>query len=262
MPCQLGWATGAVLQPMAVPQHVCMLQGSRLPGPYLEGHNSPWVSPRLLLQPSHALLFPDVIHQLGWHERVRGAQQRKRLPAGQAPRSVEVISRCCEGGSKWRQRRLAAAGGSGHARPCTAVRRRLAAACKPLPPAPITTLHRASTHLLIPLGFTSLGSSFFLDLEGGGASPSRGTPRMSFTSPIELRRCFPGDWQGLGAAAAPLEVEPDRSLRRAAPFATQLLPDDRSSTAGVYERPARRNRREQASGSGPSATGGAGPTVK
>ena len=74
-----------------------------------------------------------------------------------------------------------------------------------------------AAHLLMPLGLTSFGSSFFLDLAGGGASPSRGTPRMSFTSPIAARRCCAGAWRGLGAAPAPLQRERKRPSSGAAP---------------------------------------------
>ena len=56
-----------------------------------------------------------------------------------------------------------------------------------------------ATRLLIPLGLTSLGASAFLDFVAEG-SPSRGTPRMSFTSPM-LPHCLLRG--GVGAAGGP-----------------------------------------------------------
>lgn len=65
-------------------REVCTAQINAIPAQYLEGNNAARVSPRLLLQPRHTLLLPNILHQLGRHERVRAAQQRKRLPAAAA----------------------------------------------------------------------------------------------------------------------------------------------------------------------------------
>lgn len=62
---------------------------------HLEGDDAAGVSPRLLLQPRHPFLLADVSHQLGGHERVAGAQQRKRLPAW---RGVAAGGNGCCGG--------------------------------------------------------------------------------------------------------------------------------------------------------------------
>ena len=56
-----------------------------------------------------------------------------------------------------------------------------------------------ATRLLIPLGLTSLGASAFLDFVAEG-SPSRGTPRMSFTSPMSPHCLLRS---GVGAAGGP-----------------------------------------------------------
>ena len=80
-----GPATACILQQPASHAAAC----PKLPpclcrpgvGVHLEGDDASGVPPLLLLEPCHPILFAYVAHQLGGHQRVRRAQQRKCLPA-------------------------------------------------------------------------------------------------------------------------------------------------------------------------------------
>ena len=159
---------------------------------HLKRGHAPRVAPLLLLERRHALLLAQVAHELGGHQRVRGAQQRKRLPA----RRTTWIARAGRGGAAGG--RGQGGGDAGAAKPVHRVRTALH--CNSIKLDAAEAAAGSEACLLMPLGFTSLGVSVFFDLgapPGGG--PSRGTPRMSLTSP--MAPCYPSTFMHEAGAA-------------------------------------------------------------